>query len=460
MADVLTDDELDQQEEEQRRQQAIGKPIVGPTYGQAHPELQGAIGAPLPPPPKPVPASMPPPEVAPATPTSPDTISGMGPLTPAGAQPKAPLTPRPVYHGLNRVLDTIAGTTKIGSSIEAAGGLGTVGWRQQRADEEAQIAEAEKERQANATAEETGARAEETQAKAGTEKTGSELVDVTLPDGTKTQVMRKNLAAPTTALIAGQSRENVAGTNAASREDVAQTNVGGREETARIMVGGKALGTKNVMVGDKPHVMMWNQSTHTYDKDLGEAPPPASASAPYAKTRTVNLIDPESGLPTTYQYNSETNSYDKPVGVSATGAYGHEMAQAGAVERSGTQLVQDIKAHQQDLGTLSTWVKKYGLNTPIADPELARLQAELGTFSALQPAMHGFRSRSAMETFDAIIGGLQKNPEATIASIEGILQTARQINPVPAKGGGRAGAQTTPPTAGGFAAWKSKQVTP
>ena len=75
-------------------------------------------------------------------------------------------------------------------------------------------------------------------------------------------------------------------------------------------------------------------------------------------------------------------------------------------------------------------VKKHGINAPyVGDPVLAHLQSELKTFAALQPAMHGFRSRSAQEAFENIIGDVQKNPEATIASIQGILGTAKAINP-------------------------------
>jgi hypothetical protein len=144
------------------------------------------------------------------------------------------------------------------------------------------------------------------------------------------------------------------------------------------------------------------------------------------KTQTVIGRD---GLPTIMGWNAQTQAYDRPMGTSATGAYGHEMAQAGAVERGGEQLIGDIQANKDKLGTLGAWVNKHGLNTPIADPDLAGLQSELKTFAALQPAMHGFRSRSAQEAFENIIGDLQKNPDATIASIRGILKTAGAINP-------------------------------
>lgn len=434
MAQLLTDEDELELEDEQKRKQAA--------------QTIGSMPRPNPPNPSSasIPASMPPPEVGAASPPSyaDSTIAGVAPLNQAGPPAPRPesqaftdwqaqdLAKHPVgqprYHGLARVADTIAQMTWPGQAAEVGGEMGTLGARAKEArlgrsaaGENTQIGYGEKER-------EEQAKLEGEQAKTATEKTGAEVQEVPLPGGGTAGVMRKNLAPPTAAIINTAGHENVAQTNADARRDVADTNAGVREDVARIMVGGKALGTKTVIGADgTPHVMMWNANTHTYDKDLGKAPPPSSASSAYAATRTVQLTDPETGLPEVYQYDPDTKTYSKHVGISGTGAYAHEIQQAGAVDRAGTQLIEDIKTHKESLGTLQAWVEKFGLNTPIADPELARLQAELGTFSALQPAMHGFRSRSAMETFEAIIGGLQKNPDATIASIEGILQTAGNI---------------------------------
>ena len=155
-------------------------------------------------------------------------------------------------------------------------------------------------------------------------------------------------------------------------------------------------------------------------------------------TKTQNVL--VNGIPTEMGWDEKTQRYDIPQGQSATGAYAHEEAQAGAVQRAGEKLITDIQKNKDKLGTLSAWVNKYGLDTPIADPELAGLQSELSTFSALQPAMHGFRSKSAQEAFQKIIGEVQKNPDATIASIRGILKTAGSINPqIQGAGGAPAG---------------------
>jgi len=167
---------------------------------------------------------------------------------------------------------------------------------------------------------------------------------------------------------------------------------------------------------------------------LYQQPNYASVIGQVQETKTQTVID-DRGIPTIMRWNPITRNYDIPVGSSASGAYGHEEVQAGAVSRAGGDLIKDIQANREQLGTLAAWVKKHGINTPIGDPKLAGLQSELKTFAALQPAMHGFRSRSAQEAFENIIGDLQKNPDATIASIQGIMKTAGAINPNLGKGG-------------------------
>jgi hypothetical protein len=81
----------------------------------------------------------------------------------------------PQLHGWRRALDTIAGATKIGSAVEQAGGWGSKGYdtklgRAQEAAgvEESQIAAGEKEREANATAEEKSSIAQKNEASIGT----------------------------------------------------------------------------------------------------------------------------------------------------------------------------------------------------------------------------------------------------------------------------------------------------
>ena len=158
-------------------------------------------------------------------------------------------------------------------------------------------------------------------------------------------------------------------------------------------------------------------------------PPPPSYGQLVLPSKVETFIDPKTGIPTMMQYDPKTQTYSKTVGTSSTGAYGHEEAQAGAVERAGADLLNTLQANKKDLGTLGAWVAKYGLNTPIADPKLAGIQAQMGSFAALNPAMHGARGLQAIQHFEKLIGGLQQNPDASIAGIQAIINTAHEINP-------------------------------
>lgn len=152
-------------------------------------------------------------------------------------------------------------------------------------------------------------------------------------------------------------------------------------------------------------------------------------AATTGQTRTATIWNPETGFPEVMQYNPDTGRYDQPIGIAGTGPAAGRMAQAAAVQRGAEGLISDLTKHKDELGSLSAWVQKYGLDTPIANPDLAEVQAELSSFAALQPAMHGFRSTNALDTFEKIIGGLQKDPDATIQSIRGILKTTGALLP-------------------------------
>lgn len=167
-------------------------------------------------------------------------------------------------------------------------------------------------------------------------------------------------------------------------------------------------------------------------------------------TKTQTMLGPDN-LQHDYSWNPQTQRYDIDQGISTTGAYGHQMEQAGAIDRAGQSLIQTIRDNEKSidrskLGEWSTWVKKYGLDTPFADPTLAGIQAEFKSFADLNPALHGYRSAESAHSFEQLVGGLQKNPEAAIASIQGLVKTgAHAINP--RTGNETAGTEPTPPKA-------------
>lgn len=465
-------------DELKKKPDPVGRPIVGPQYGQAHPALSEAIGTPIAPqqqvtptasptnllgtPPAPpadkgiggqiLPAAMPPPDVSGGPAPAPQTP----PMNGAGAIGE-PIAPRPQgkaladwqaqdlakhpagqprYHGIGRVMDTIAGATNIGSAIERGGEFGTQGAEAKQARlaggaalENKQIEEGEKERQANALAEEEAQKTE-------TEKTGSELVDVTLPDGTHQQVMRKNLASPTAAIITGASRENVAGTNATSRENVAGINATSRENTANIRAGAARQPIR--VMGNSTYERQQDGSW----KEIGPAPPRAEPGN-YSPVNdenggTVAWVDPKSGHMVRVD-EIQGMGGAAPGGVIPPKPSGQErsrMGQAEVVTRAGDGLIADIKANRNKLGNMQAIIESAILGTPWSDPETSQLRAEIASFAALNPAMHGFRGTDALREFEKLLGGIPNNPDSLIAAIQGIQKTAGAFKAPTAQGGG------------------------
>ena len=167
------------------------------------------------------------------------------------------------------------------------------------------------------------------------------------------------------------------------------------------------------------------------------------------ETKTVDVIGKD-GFAHQMGWNNQTQDYDRDMGISGAGTQGSRMFAAGVSINAGEALIADLQKYHDELGTLGDWVANKGLNTPIArdlDPtgHLAQMQAELASFAALQPAQHGFRSTSALETFEKLVGGIQKSPEETIATIRAINKTAGAVNPIAGKNA--AGGNTPPPGA-------------
>ena len=164
-------------------------------------------------------------------------------------------------------------------------------------------------------------------------------------------------------------------------------------------------------------------------------------------TKTQTMLGPDN-IAHDYSWNPQTSKFDIDQGISTTGAYGHQMQQAGAVSRSGKDLIADVEKHRDKMGNVKAILESAFLGTPLADPEQAGLSTHIASYAALQPGMHQMRGTAAMDEFVKRLGGLPNNPDALIASINAMEQNAGAINP--------AILQQTPAaqTSGGFAAWK------
>lgn len=457
----------DDTEEQRRRMATLMPPAATPTppptasSSSMPPFVMNPNGTPEPgtvrPQPSPTPAHvMPPAQVsAPNTPV-PGTLkpeaSSNGPagfIPPAQVDvPKpqfgnmnAPALQPPQLSGWKKYLDSIGSIFPIGRAIET----GIPGTPQNFEEKEAER-QGREERQAGIAkttgeASEAQGRARLTEAQA--QQLGN-MVPVTLPNGQTiylnekdaTAILGKQVQGATATDVAKgkeASAEKIAGGKEASAEKIAT----GKEASAETIAGGKAPTTKTVMVNGKPEVMGWNPQTKAFDIPIGEAPPTyASAVMP---TKTIDTID-DNGMPQKMGWNEKTQKYDIPMGVSASGAAGGRITQAGAVTRAADNLIADIKANRAKLGNMKAIVQSAILDTPWADPETAQLRAEIASFAALNPAMHGFRGTDALREFEKLIGGIPNNPDAMIAAIEGIKKTAGAVE-------GKPGAAAGPPAA-------------
>jgi hypothetical protein len=217
-----------------------------------------------------------------------------------------------------------------------------------------------------------------------------------------------------------------------TRSDIAAAGNESRETIA----GAKPQPHVITMQNGKPHVMERDPATKEYSIDRGEAPPSYASVGP--QTHTVELLGDDNVMHR-FQYNGKTGSFDIDMGAAPTGQAAHQIFQAGAIEQLAPKVVEDINANRLILGKLSSYYKQWLSGTPIADPKAAQMMGELMSLAATQPALHAFRSTNAMEAFEKLIGGLAKDPDAMIATINGLMKLPETFTSMPqrhAAGGG------------------------
>ena len=142
--------------------------------------------------------------------------------------------------------------------------------------------------------------------------------------------------------------------------------------------------------------------------------------------KIAGWVDPKSGhfRPITDIPGMAGNAEIKPTGQEAS-----REGQAQVVGRAGDGLIKTIQSNRESIGNVDAIIKSAFLQTPLSDPKQAGVAAEIASFAALQPAMHGFRDNRPWIKFEKIIGGIPKNPDALISSIKAIQKTAGYFNP-------------------------------
>ena len=133
-------------------------------------------------------------------------------------------------------------------------------------------------------------------------------------------------------------------------------------------------------------------------------------------------VRPGTSVPGTAVSGSGVNSLNVPTAVTRGAA-----EQGTTVELAGKHLIDVINHSRGKLGNWEATWNSLKNNSPIADPDTSYIKSLIQSFAALNPRLHGFRGSQAMQEFEKIIGGVPKNPDALIAGIQGIMDTAGAV---------------------------------
>jgi hypothetical protein len=90
-------------------------------------------------------------------------------------------------------------------------------------------------------------------------------------------------------------------------------------------------------------------------------------------------------------------------------------------------LLADVKANAASMGPLMGRLYRGEINIGNVPPNVAKLYTEMKSMYALQPAVHGFRNAEFVKDMETAIGTLERNPDAFIAGMQGLVPTLNAV---------------------------------
>jgi hypothetical protein len=121
------------------------------------------------------------------------------------------------------------------------------------------------------------------------------------------------------------------------------------------------------------------------------------------------------------------------------------------------ELEDQIRANADQLGPIMGRIQRGEIKIGDVDPKIAQLYSTMQSFYAMQPAIHGFRNAEFVKDFNSFVGGLERDPEATLAALDGLKPTMQKVanegktfhkRIVEGQGGGNSGGNSKGPAAG------------
>lgn len=474
MPNLIADDEDElEQEDEQKRNAPIGKPLV---YGPQEPPAVSAETAPMPRPSPSsvtVPPSMPVPEVGASSTPAADTISEVAPYHPQ--QPTAQegrlndvlqkgppnyfgaTTPTHKRNIVGGVLDTIASGTNIGRNVERATGLGSLGYdtRVGRAERDVTAGNLPAEEQAKT--EQDRGMAAESQARAGDITAGAQPEDIATPNG-NVSVLRKNVAPIVAAETNSQSRLGVQGL-----KNEGASGLETQKETSPLEQAKTGLANAQADLAKfraNPNSPMYRIAQEHLRLAQGDY---ALKLKEFGFNYEPSILTPEeqSTLPTDMSGN--VTALHSPLKPNATTI--NAAQRANNVITQIPRITQEIQALGSKLGPVpGTWNRFWQGDVGVADPQFAHLKDDMDYLASAVALAHAYGRlpSSISDKFDSMYQAGKQDPSNMLAAMQVAMEWLPKIassgksagekgNPTPLSstapaGGG--GPNPTPPSGG------------
>jgi hypothetical protein len=259
---------------------------------------------------------------------------------------------------------------------------------------------------------------------------GNEEIPHINPNTGETEMIaRKSLPVLEAAEIKGNTAQGVADTKAG-----AQVQVGaGHDQTAQTIAAGKSRDKLLSMGFDEqgqplPDDQLSSQQRAVRDVTQAHAKL-QQAQAAYDAAKT----DPNSPLGKALtaekqlrmaelQQKIEDHGLEKPSG---------QAASRGSAAEAALELLpgleDTIKKNARQFGPIMGRINSGEIKIGDVSPDVQKAYAQLESFYALQPSVHGFRNAEFVKDFDTFVGNLSTNPDAVIAGLEGLRPTLQTV---------------------------------
>ena len=280
----------------------------------------------------------------------------------------------------------------------------------------------------------TGTENEQRGAQTKETEEGNELVPFTNPATGETQQIERRQWAPLGAAeIKGDTTRDVAQLKADTSKDIAQ----GKSKDQLLKMGydenGNPLPDEKLSPQQKAQrdLLESLQRYHDAQAELDKAKNDPNSPAFKQAQQRVNAEaqkTAEAYAALNLHKQEFANKLQEQEFVKPSGQAQSRGAAAGAALALLPDLQADIKKHGAEFGPIIGRINKGELHIGDVSPEVQRVYAELKSFYALQPAVHGFRNAEFVKDFDTIVGSLQTNPEAVVAGLDGLRPTLGAVS--------------------------------